>query len=65
MLKLGCCVHPDQNFWLRAWLPLLVFTKRSCGLFSIWSVWFSHSSENLVLFSSRIFFFGTDQFWIE
>jgi len=45
MLKLGCCVHPYQKFWLRACLPLLVFTKRSCGLFSIWSAWFSGSWE--------------------
>jgi len=26
-LKLCCCLPSEENFWLRAWLPLLVFIK--------------------------------------
>jgi len=47
------------NFLATRLVALLVFNKRSCGLFLLWSMWW------LLIAVAYILFIGIDQIWID
>ena len=65
MLKPGSCLPPLLKFWLRAWLPLLVFTKILWFAFDLiyvilWILVVVHFISELTKFEMITTIFGHD-----